>query len=369
MPIKTTNLYYFYAISEMGGIETFFYQLVKKYKDIDLTIVYRVANDKQLARLKEYARCIRYEEGMTFKCTRAFFNFNTDIIDNVEADDYCLVIHGDYETMVKQGQIFAAPGHKKITKYIAVSERACKGYTALTGKKVELCYNPFVYEKPRKVLNLISATRLTREKGRGRMVQLAQALDKANIPYLWTIFTNDTNAIDSPNVIYMKPRLDIRDYIANADYLVQLSDNEGYCYSVVEALSAGVPVIVTPCPVFKELGLEDGKNCYFLPFDIEYPPVHKIYNEIPKFTYTPPKDRWNELLIPSKSTWLEERDTIYTVSATSAYEQNKISDAQLHRIPKKGEQWDVDYDRMMFLTGNNHKKLKLVEVVKTSKKK
>lgn len=92
-------------------------------------------------------------------------------------------------------------------------------------------------EKPKKVLNLISATRLTEEKGRDRMIKLGNILNNAEIPYLWTIFTNDSRKIQNDNIVYMPPRLDIIDYIANADFLVQLSDCEAYCYSVVESLT------------------------------------------------------------------------------------------------------------------------------------
>lgn len=362
--ITCTNLYYFSVISQIGGIETFFYQLAKKYKDIDLVICYKIADNQQLERLKKYVRCIKYEGGVKFKCKRAFFNFNTDIIEEVEADDYYLVIHGDYEAMIKQGQLYAPPGHRKITKYIGVSERACKGFTAVTGKPCELCYNPFVYEKPKKVLNLISATRLTREKGKGRMIQLANALDKAEIPYIWTIFTNDTYAIDNPNIIYMKPKLDIRNYIANADYLVQLSDNEGYCYSAIEALSTGVPVIVTPCPVFDELGIKNGKNSYILPFDMKDIPVDKIYNEIPKFIYNPPIDSWDKILIHEPNTWPRDRDVKYEVVATAEYRKSKILDNQLGYIPEPGEKWQVDYDRMLLLTGYNARQKQYVKVVR-----
>ena len=42
------------------------------------------------------------------------------------------------------------------------------------------------------------------------MIILANELTKRNIPFLWLVFTNDLNAIDNPNVIYMKPRLDIK---------------------------------------------------------------------------------------------------------------------------------------------------------------
>jgi glycosyltransferase involved in cell wall biosynthesis len=100
----------------------------------------------------------------------------------------------------------------------------------------------------------------------------------------------------------MKPRLDILDYIADADYLVQLSDNEGFCYSVVEALTQDVPVIVTPCPVFEEIGLVDGVNCYKVPFDMKDFDVKKLLNIPKNFNYRPPADRWNELLLDAPST-------------------------------------------------------------------
>ena len=49
-------------------------------------------------------------------------------------------------------------------------------------------------------------------------------------------------------------------YIANSDYLVQLSDTEAWSYSVLESLCLGTPVIVTPIPCFIEMGIENGKN-------------------------------------------------------------------------------------------------------------
>lgn len=69
------------------------------------------------------------------------------------------------------------------------------------------------------------------------MIFLSKLLDRENIPYIWYIFTDSGAVINNPNIIYMQPRLDIIDYIANADYLVQLSDCEAYCYSVVESLT------------------------------------------------------------------------------------------------------------------------------------
>ena len=364
---EADNIYYFFVISEIGGIETFFYQLAKKYSDRNLTIIYREANEKQLKRLRKYVQCIPYC-GQKIKCKKAFFNFNTDIINNVEAEEYILVIHGDYKTMIEQGQIDAAPGHEKIDKYVGVSKIACEAFTKVTGKPCELCYNPIEIEKPKQVLNLISATRLTREKGKQRMELFAKALDDAGIPYLWTVFTNDTNAINNPNIIFMKPRLDISNYIASADYLVQLSDNEGYCYSVVEALGLGTPVIVTPCPVFNEIGVVNKKNGYILPFDMKDFSVEDIYMNIPKFYYLPFRDKWGELLTNSKSDYQNKKDKKFKVQATGAYRQLNLQDAELRRIPEVGETWEVDYYRLLFLQGNNPKLTKFVDLVEEEKK-
>lgn len=364
---EADNIYYFSVISEIGGIETFFYQLAKKYNNRNLTIIYREANEKQLKRLRKYVQCIPYY-GQKIKCKKAFFNFNTDIIDSVEADEYILVIHGDYKTMIEQGQIDFAPGHEKIDRYVGVSKIACEAFTKVTGKPCELCYNPIEIEQPKQVLNLISATRLTREKGKQRMELFAKALDDAGIPYLWTVFTNDTNAINNPNIIFMKPRLDISNYIANADYLVQLSDNEGYCYSVVEALGLGTPVIVTPCPVFNEIGVVDKKNGYILPFDMKNFSVKDIYMNIPKFYYLPFRDKWGELLTNSKSDYQNKKDKKFKVKATGAYRQLNLQDAELKRIPEAGEIWEVDYYRLLFLQGNNPKLTKFVDLAEEEKK-
>lgn len=306
------NIFYFYKINKIGGIETFFYYLAKKYKDFDITIYYQEGDEAQIRRLKKYVRVIKYN-GEKIKCKRAFFNFNLDIIDNVEAEEYYQIAHGDYKASGDIPNI-----SKKITKYLGVSKRVCETFSEIIKQDVELVYNPIEIEKPKKVLNLISATRLTREKGKNRMIKLAKMLDDAGIPYLWTIFTDDTQAIDNPNIVYMKPRLDIINYIANADYLVQLSDNEGYCYSVVEALKVGTPVIVTDCPVFKELGINK-TNGFVLDFEMENVPIKEIYKGLPKFEYEPKKDNWSDLLVKGKSNYQKDLKTKVLVKCVQNY--------------------------------------------------
>lgn len=282
--------------------------MVKKYPNHNIVIVYQNSDPKQLERLKKYVRCIRWN-GQRIKCEKAFFNYNPTIIDYVDAKEYIQVIHADYKT--QSG--LASHTSPKITKYIGVSQLACDRFTEVTGKPCELCYNPIILDKPKRVLRLISATRLTAEKGRPRMIKLAELLDNANIPYQWLVFTNDTNIIKNPNVIYMEPRLDITNYIANSDYLVQLSDCEAFCYSVVEALMLGTPVIVTDLPVYKEIGLNND-NSFRLPLDMSDVPIEDIYNKKFNFKYQPPKDNWGKVLAAGENTWLKEKDKIVEVT-------------------------------------------------------
>lgn len=157
-------------------------------------------------------------------CKKAFYNYYTDILDSVTAEEHIQVLHTDYKEQIKNIKYGFTP-NPKIQRYIAPTHVVAEHFTELYGLPCEVVTNPIILDKPKKVLHLISATRLTKEKGKERMIRLMDLLDREKIPYIWTIFTNDKEVINHPNICYMTPRLDITDYIADADYLVQLSDN------------------------------------------------------------------------------------------------------------------------------------------------
>ena len=300
------NILYFDNINSIGGVEQYFYYLAKKYNDYDITVIYSKGDEKQIRRLREYIRVIKFD-GKRIKCKKAFFNYSKQIIDSIDAEEYIEVIH----YVPTPGQLVEI--HPKITKYLGVSQLVCDEFTRLQGIPCELAYNPVEIDKPRKVLKLISGTRLTLEKGKKRMIRLAEELDKAGIPYLWLIFTDDEKAIDNPNVIYMKPTLNIVDYIVMADYLVQLSDTESFSISINEALKLGVPIISTDLPILKELGIENGKHGYLIDLDMNNIPIQDIYNKIPKVKYNPPKDQWSKYLVKGKNTYKKEINQKYKV--------------------------------------------------------
>ena len=340
------NIFYFDNINVIGGIETFFYEMAKKYCDHDITILYSRGDINQIRRLKQLVRVEKHVKGTKYVCEKAFFNFNLGPINDITAKEYYSILHGDYAAMG-----IKPPVHPKINGYIGISHLVCDSFKKLTGLDSECIYNPIQVDKPKRILNLISATRLTEEKGKGRMEKFAKILDDAKIPYLWLVFTNDTNAIENPNIIYMKPRLDIRDYIANADYLVQLSDNEGYCYSIVESLCLNTPVIATDMPVLRELGVNE-TNSFILDFDLVNVPVNEIYTKEFNFSYSPKEDAWIDYLAPGESTYTPSIN-LYKVEALDTYTKYGICDTELDRVPLKGEQWLVDELRLSELTGNN----------------
>lgn len=134
------------------------------------------------------------------------------------------------------------------------------------------------------------------------MVKLANMLKENNIKFRWTIFTDlnfyGKKPIDLEEVLYMKPSYDLMDYIAEADYGVQLSDTEGYSYFINECLQQETPVICTNFPSAFE-SVEDGANGYILNMNLSNLNIDKIINNIPnKFEYKEKcteKD-WIELL-------------------------------------------------------------------------
>ena len=341
-----TNIFYFDRINKIGGVETFFFEIAKKYCDNDITIYYSIGDLKQIKRLKKYVRVKKYN-GEYLECDKVFFNYSLKPIDNIKAKKYYEIIHANYKDLGVYPNV-----HDKIDEYIGVSQTVCDAFTELTGLPCTLCYNPITIEKPNRVLNLISATRLTGEKGKDRILKLAEALDKAEIPFIWTIFTNDTKAIKHPRIIFMEPQLNIRDYIAKADYTVQLSDTEAYCYTMIESLALGIPVIVTPWKCLKELDIDE-RYGFILPFDMKDIPVNDIYEKEFNFKYEPKPDIWNELLEPGESTYPQEKNAKYIVEALKTYQNKNYKDAELGLIPSPGFRWTVTKDRLDLLLGEN----------------
>ena len=368
-----SNIFYFRKISKIGGTEQFLYEIAKKYKDYDITVFFDEADQQQLKRLRQYVRCLKRKPGEIVKCKKAFLNFNIDMINDIEAEEYIFVSHANYEEIGYKPPI----ENPKLTGFIGVSQFSANKLDEY-GKKLGLniktkkCYNPLTLEPVKKVPIIVSACRLDdKVKGGERTKKLIEALDKYcekhDRQYLWLIFTNKTNIqLGSPNVVYMKPRIDVRPYIAMADWVAQLSnDMETYCYTTNEANGYGVPIITTPLSVYKELPVTNNERIV-LDWDCKNADeIARLVFEkkVDPFEYTPPKDEWDKILVKNKSTYEEEKKMKVKVEALDTYEKFNVIDNELKRVPKAGEQFIVTKERLNILLGDNDNNRVYVKII------
>lgn len=355
--LEATNIFYVSNFNVIGGVETYIYEMAKKYHQYDMVVVYKTGDKNQLKRLSELVRVHQYKGGH-LKCKKFFCNYENDLVDKTEAEEYIQVVHALFITNKITPRI-----NPKVNRYLAVSNAAAKEFYELTGIKPEVCRNPLTIDKEQEVLYLLSATRLTIEKGKERMRILAEELDKKGINYLWLVFTNDKEAIDNPNMIFITPRLNIRSVIKSIKgkgYGVQLSDCEGDCYFTRECEALGVPLIVTPIPSFKEQNLIEGKNCYYVPFDMKELNVERFLN-IPSYEGYMVEDKYDKIIVKEKSNYEVENMKVKLKVVRSYFDVMFNKELPLNEII------EVDKKRADELLNNPNNLVEFVEYVEEKK--
>lgn len=285
----TKNVFYFHKINSIGGVESFFYYLSRQFNDF--SIYYKEGDPEQVKRLAERVEVIKFKD-QKIKCDRFFCNYRFDISEYVEAKEYYYIIHYD---SIASG---IRPGVDDRFKYIAVSKLARDNFELTTGKKAELIYNPVCMEKRPKSrkndakIHILCATRLSKEKGGENIIKLAQMSED----FIIDVYSNRELRRIPSNIILHKPKLDLSQEMANADYVAQLSRYEAFGLTPCESLIQGTPVIVTDLPAFKEIGCIHKKNAIVCDLDMKNVDVELIKKGLPDFEYTPPKSKWNKYL-------------------------------------------------------------------------
>lgn len=308
--IEHANIFYVRNIHAIGGVETFVYELAKKYKDYDIAVVCKDVVPAQMQRLQKYCR-VYVHKNQQIKCNVIITNWDTSILDyvNEDAKKYT-VLHTDYKNPTER---LGLPKDRPDVTYIGITEVSKKNFEEISGiDRTILCRNPLTIEDEEPVLVLVSATRMTEIKDNGRHLKLAQALDRQGVKYIWLIFTtneyNDNPIWKNPNVIHMQNRLELGQFMKNADWYVQLSSCEGDSYSLKEALYRGTPVVVCELPYFKEIGIENNKNALFYNLDNSNADEVAIKMKKPlKFKFEEVKDGYDKLLDKTKSHYEEEK--------------------------------------------------------------
>ena len=346
--IKTQVVMYCANAQTIGGIETFMYQFAKEMCEYyDIIVMYEDHMDaRQIMRMAQYVRVMK-NPGKLIECN-VFINIRlTDTLpSNVKYKKLIQMSHTCQ--LAKEG-----PWHWTIKKnydqLIFVSQAAADSF-ADQNLTYDVIPNLTDKEEPKKALLLVSACRLTWEKGEERMYKLAEMFRNADIPFTWLVFSAQPLKRVIPGVVRCNPTLDVRGYFSNADYVVQLSDIESFCYTLAEALELGTPVITTPLSVLPEIGFEEGVNGYTIPFNMQEIDVKKIYEDIPKFTPRPCRNdeivkKWRKALgnTKPKKEYKPSTDFIEVVVVES------YSDLELGRSLSIGERVTMRAERAIML--------------------
>lgn len=229
---------------------------------------------------------------------------------------------------------------------VCVSESAKKTW----GVEAEfsMVINNLSYREPEECLFLISATRThATDKGQAdnRMRRLAEMLNKEQIPFIWLVFSDKGIDNPPPNMVNLRPRTNIQGFIEKCDYLVQLSDQEAYSMSILEALALNKPVICTDFPSAAEQGVKDGVSGYVIPKNMDFN-VKKLL-KIPVFVFINDKDAiidsWKQIIDAPESAAGQSNEVELQVVVSKYY------DMELKRDLFRGYRYTVDKDRAMKL--------------------
>lgn len=338
-PFKTQVLIYVSAEHAIGGIETFTYNFCKHMsKYYDIAVLYDAKFDQaQMTRLLQLVPVIK-GGGKTIICDTVI---NTRIVKDipkyVKAKRSIQMSHTCKIDLFGQLHI---PQDKDLKVF--VSEVAAKSFEEQKGN-YEVVHNLTDPHNCSKPLFLVSATRATPEKGLKRMLKLGQMLEEAHIPYIWLYFSLERIPNAPSGMIYMKPTLDILPYIKMADYLVQLSDSEAFCYSIIEALEVGTAIITTPLDILSELGITEGKYGYIVPFEVGDFDCARLL-EVPEFEFKYDNakivKKWRKILGNTKPTRNYKPQPTQKVKILKQYK-----DIALDRVLKTGETVEMTFDR------------------------
>lgn len=315
--IKHKNIVYVRDIAPIGGVETYVYELIKKYKDLDIAVVCRTIAPNQKRRLQEMCKVYEFRNE-PIECDVAIINWDTSIIDYLpkeiwkenlhEGDPRGIYqgVHADY-THPAMGPL---PQDKRIKEYLCITREQMDKWPLMTdSKNVRLCRNPLEI-KDEDTLVIVSPTRLTKQKGGDLMLQIANELDKQGTKFIWFVITTD-EYLDNPifrnnNVIWIRNRLDVSGFLNIADWVVLPSECEGDSYTIKEALYRGVPIVARHLKYFDEYDIKDGKNALFVD-DFNVEKVAKKMKKRLKFTFKHIEDGYKELFIPSKSHYKKDK--------------------------------------------------------------
>lgn len=283
------KIMFFRPLYSLGGTEIAILNLVKKLKGYELYIGYsdKTSDKHLLARFKDHAKIVDinkvkdFEVDVFITCS-AHYNL-VEAVNNIKAKKTVLWIHHlvNVETTILAND----EETKKLDKVVTVSNTTANILKALFPKissKITAIYNVIdkdeikeMSKKPIELslsneLNLVTVSRVCKEKGFERMIHLVKSLKEKNINFKWFIVGGNyyKEEFERIHKLYeeFKDNFEWFGFIDNphnivkqCDYSVLLSDDETWGLVLTEAMIIGTPCISSDFPVAFEQ-IKDGKN-------------------------------------------------------------------------------------------------------------
>ena len=321
IPVKTQIAIYRRIINNIGGLITFMFNFIEMMgDDYDITIIHKdgIPQVRMLQFLpKVKVQCIKDKP---IVCdTLIVLSFLDKLPENVTAGKVVRMCHA-----CKTNPSWRIP--QDYDELVYVSKTAMETHGVTDGTVI----HNFMKNKPQDTLLLVSATRLPAEdKGdiETRFRTLCEMLNRANIPFMWLNFSDGSLQKPPKNFYNMGVSYNMESIIRKASYVVALSDSECWSYTVLEALTNGIPLICTPFPSAFEQGVKDGVNAHVIPFDMNFDV--NILKDIPKFKYTYDNDsikkQWLDIIGPPKDYPKYNPEAHVLVRVNQFYYDNKLA--------------------------------------------
>lgn len=282
---------------KIGGIETANRAIAEAFQDRNIVFVFGSGDLDQIMALGKSHDVVIDDGRQTYDVDVCIFtNYDSApaIMDRVHARKIYQQIHADFYALkqMPQWRNFTWEPNPRTSAILSVSETAQKGLQRAFQLDSIVVPNILSKRDSRPIV-FMSLTRATPEKGVDKLVALLRRFDEANKDYVLFLCSSIEQGDDSdqlylrenPRVITVQPTPYAHELLKAADYLIQLSYNESYCYSVREALQLGVPCIVSDIPELRKL-IRNGKNGYI---------YHDGDNIEPFFKRLTPKPREEEI--------------------------------------------------------------------------
>lgn len=289
--IKMKILIYTQHIGQVNGVQTFEKNFCKAMSsNHQIYYLYQTSRDELHRQFEPYATVMQDGAFQDIEVDLCIYSSiqHSSVKANIKAKKYLQMVHTDLHAW---GIAYSPSPH--INTHICVGEEASQSLKQHFG--IDSIVIPNIMSSPEitKVLRLVTASRITEGKGFDRIVEMARKLKMSGQKFIWEIYGDGAygyiedlkyQLTGIKEVMFLGAKDSIQSYMKGSDYLVQLSDNEGFCYSVHEALQIGIPCITTP---FGRSVIKDGENGYVLEYDLSNLNIMKIVQNIPnKFIHS-----------------------------------------------------------------------------------